>query len=286
MKLSNSLVIDRQKRRQQGWLLAKAAAKLLLDTYQVKKVALFGSLLYAHSLRHHSDIDLAVWGLSDSQYYQAVNDLSSLSSDFSFDLVQFESAQPSLQRAILEQGLPMTVQNTQALTLASIPRQCYPESFMHDHAILLGQIEQELLELRTLVQKNQVLLNKLRVTQDEDYIGTIALNVHSFYSGVERILKQIAQAIEGSVPDTADWHRQLLRQMAAPVRHVRPSILRPETLTMLNDYCSFRHLVRNIYSFNLKFARVEQLAAELPTCLSYLQADLENFMGTLETPRE
>lgn len=79
-------VIERQQSRQQkAWQVAKEATKLLLDNYQVKKVALFGSLLNAYSFGCHSDIDLTVWDLADSQYYRAVNDLSSLSSDFSFD---------------------------------------------------------------------------------------------------------------------------------------------------------------------------------------------------------
>ncbi|MCM1983013.1 nucleotidyltransferase domain-containing protein [Lyngbya confervoides] len=286
MRTPNSQAIAKQERRQKGWLVAQTAAKLLLETYPVEKVSLFGSLLNPHSLRRHSDIDLAVWGLPDSQYYQAVNDLSSLSSDFLFDLVQFESAQPSLQQTIVQQGLPMTAETTLPLKPDQVPRRCYPDSAMNDQAILLGQIEQELEELKTLVQKTQSLLNKLRATQDEDYIGTVALNLHSFYCGVERILKQIAQTIDRSVPDTADWHRQLLRQMAAPVRPVRPAVLRSETLAMLNDYCSFRHVVRNIYSFNLNLDRVDQLAAALPTCLTVLQADLEHFISTLEPPAE
>ncbi len=282
MGTADSPVIDQQARYHKGWRVAQAAAQLLLATYQVEKVSLFGSLLNPHCVRRHSDIDLAVWGLPDSQYYQAVNDLSSLSADFSFDLVQFESAQPSLQWVILQQGLPMTGETTQFFDPDQSPLRCYPDRSMHDQAILCGQIEQELEELKTLVQKNQALLNKLRITQDEDYIGTVALNLHSFYSGVERILKQIAQTSDRSVPDTEDWHRQLLRQLAAPVRAVRPAVLRPETLAMLNDYCSFRHVVRNIYSFNLKFDRVDQLAEALPTCLSCLQADLEQFISTLE----
>lgn len=284
MSTSNSQVIEKQNRRQNGLLVAQAAARLLLETYQVEKVSLFGSLLNPHSLRRDSDIDIAVWGLPDRQYYQAVNDLSSLSSDFLFDVVQFESAQPSLQRVILQQGLPITALTTQVFDLDQILLRGCLDLSMNDQAILLGQIEQELKELETLVQKTQSLLNKLRATQDDDYIGTIALNLHSFYSGVERILKQIAQTIDHSVPDTENWHRQLLRQMAAPVRPIRPAVLRPETLEMLNDYCSFRHVVRNIYSFNLKLDRVDPLAEALPTCLTFLKADMKRFISTLESP--
>jgi len=283
MLASNSKGIEKRQRRQEGWLAVQAAAKLLLEKYHVEKVALFGSLLDPRLLRRHSDIDLAVWGLSDGQYYQAVRDLSGLGSDFSFDLVQFESAQPSLQNVILQRGLTIAGDRLNFSHGESFPLLGQLEIAVNDHAVLFGLIEQELKELETLAEKNQALLNKLRATQDEDYLGTIALNLHGFYCGVERVFKQIAQTVDGSVPDAADWHRQLLRQMAAPVRHIRPAVLRTETLEMLNEYCSFRHVVRNIYSVNLKLERVAALAEELPACLKLLQEDLQNLTGHIST---
>lgn len=93
--------------------------------------------------------------------------------------------------------------------------------------------------------------------------------------------KQIAQTIDRSVPESADWHRQLLRQMAASVWETRPAVLGAETVAMLEDYFSFRHVVRNIYSMNLKFDRVEALAVVLPECLSLVRADLQSFIAAM-----
>jgi hypothetical protein len=39
-------------------------------------------------------------------------------------------------------------------------------------------------------------------------------------------------------------------------------------------------VVQNVYRFNLRRDRVEGLAAELPTCLAAVQADLQVFMET------
>lgn len=141
----------------------------------------------------------------------------------------------------------------------------------------MGQIQQELSELNNLVQKNQQLLQKFNRTQDEDYLGTIALNIHSFYTGVERIFKQIAQTIDGSVPDTPNWHRQLLRQMSSPVISKRSPVIDIKTRDLLENYCSFRHVIRNIYSFNLQPEPVQKLAEDLPYCFDLLQQDLQNF---------
>ncbi|MGI0480599.1 hypothetical protein ACN4EE_07390 [Geminocystis sp. CENA526] len=74
---------------------------------------------------------------------------------------------------------------------------------------------------------------------------------NSFYSGVERIFKQITQIIDNSVPDQAqaDWHRQLLRQMMISIPDIRPEVISSQTKAMPDEYCSFRHVVRNIYKY-------------------------------------
>lgn len=282
MTISNQESIQKQ-RRQQGLQIAQQAAKLLVNKYAVEKVVLFGSLLKPCPIRDRSDIDLGVWGLADQNYHSALNDISNLTVDFSFDLVQLESASSSLKQVIQQQGKIITANGMQLSDLGTIISLSSLEQPMNQYAILVSQIEQESQDLEKLVEKNQVLLDKFRATQDEDYIGTIALNLHSFYSGAERILKQIAQTVDGSVPDTPQWHRQLLRQMAAPIRDIRPAVLSPDTFESLNDYCSFRHVVRNLYTFSLKSERVEPLAEALPMCWQSLHQDLNSFISTLSS---
>lgn len=56
-------------RQQRGWQVAQ----MLKTNFAARKVLLFGSLLDYQCMHRHSDIDLAVWGLSDDSYYQAVS---------------------------------------------------------------------------------------------------------------------------------------------------------------------------------------------------------------------
>ncbi len=241
MAVANTTTRAKQeRRRQQAWRLVPEAVELLFQKYPIERIALFGSLLDSRHFRLHSDIDLAVWGLSDQSCDRALSELSNLSSDFSFDLVQFESAPPSLQQAIVQQGILVTPPTIDRLKAENAVSGSDADLGMNrDAVILCSQIEREVQEIQQLVEKNQALLEKFKATNDEDYVGTIALNLHSFYSGLERIFKQIAQVIDGSVPDRSDWHRPLLRQVAAAIGQVRPAVLRPETLAMLDDYCSF-----------------------------------------------
>ena len=102
-----------QKRRQQqtlrqeaGWRVAREAAQVLKHDFGAKRVWLFGSLLEVRYIYGQSDVDLAVEGLEDSLYLQAVARLLDLS-DFSVDLVQLEYARPRLRQTLEEHGVEL-----------------------------------------------------------------------------------------------------------------------------------------------------------------------------------
>ncbi len=254
-----------------AWLMAEKASRILQEKYHVKEVFVFGSLLDIDNFRSCSDIDLAVRGLPENKYYLALNDLLDLTSDFSFDLVKIESIPLNFQQKILNYGKNLT--------------KIYPlkqiNSYHHNmkkYLVLIGQINEELKELNILIKSNERLIEKINITQDEDYLGTVALNLHSFYSGVERIFKQTAQIIDNSVPDQADWHRQLLRQMMISIPDIRPEVISSQTKIMLDEYCSFRHVAINIHSINLKSQKVQELAKDLSQCYQLLEEDLRRFI--------
>jgi hypothetical protein len=154
---------------------------------------------------------------------------------------------------------------------------------MSRYEVLVGEINRDLMDLVQLVTQTQALMDKVQTTGDADYLGTVALNLHGFYSGTERIFREVALAMDQQLPEGADWHRRLLRQMAAAVPGVRPEVLSRATLQGLNELCGFRHVVRNVYTFDLIPERVETLATELPNCLATLQTDLQRFCEFLLT---
>lgn len=93
-------------RQQQGLQIAHQAARLLKDQFAAKRVVLFGSLLDLDRMHPDSDIDLAVWGLPEQDYLQAVAQLLDLS-DFSVDLIEAEHAFPKLLEAIQISGVEL-----------------------------------------------------------------------------------------------------------------------------------------------------------------------------------
>ncbi|NOZ49225.1 MAG: nucleotidyltransferase domain-containing protein [Chloroflexi bacterium] len=85
--------------------VAQRCAQLLADGYGVKRVWLFGSLLHHESFHAKSDIDLAVEGLSERKYFEALARMYELAPPgLEIDLVVMESAQFSLKEHILSSG--------------------------------------------------------------------------------------------------------------------------------------------------------------------------------------
>jgi hypothetical protein len=65
--------------------------------------------------------------------------------------------------------------------------------------------------------------------QRKHYYNSVALNLHSFYSGFERIFEMIDKIIDKIFPSGDQWHRDLLRQMTLEIPEVRPKVISLET---------------------------------------------------------
>ena len=79
---------------------AKQSARILRQEFGAKRVVLFGSMLQP-KIHEDSDIDLAVWNLSKSDYFQAVGKLQGLS-EFAIDLIEAENAPDYIIEAIAQ----------------------------------------------------------------------------------------------------------------------------------------------------------------------------------------
>jgi hypothetical protein len=135
-----------------------------------------------------------------------------------------------------------------------------------DEAALAGRVRTEIQELMWVVERVEQLLAKANERQDDDYLDGVALNLHGFYAGVERIFVDIAREVDGAVPSGPEWHRDLLIQMSAELIGTRPPVIGRPTRLCLEEYRGFRHVVRNVYAFYLRPARVQELATELRSC--------------------
>lgn len=93
----------RELRRAKAWDVARAAATLLKSRYRAARVVVFGSLIDADRFHPWSDVDLAVWGLSPADYFEAVARVLDVGGEIKVDLIRAERCKPSLREAV-QQG--------------------------------------------------------------------------------------------------------------------------------------------------------------------------------------
>ncbi len=146
-----------------------------------------------------------------------------------------------------------------------------------DRIALSGRIQTEMSDLARVVARCARIFAKAQESGDTDWLDGVALNLHAFYAGVESIFEEIARDLDDALPGGSEWHRSLLMQMAAELPGIRPLIIGRTTRDCLDTYRGFRHVVRNVYTFNLRPARLRELVEELPACYAALAQDLTSF---------
>jgi len=146
--------------------------------------------------------------------------------------------------------------------------------------MLTTRIAQELDALDKVVERAKRAFDfaiKNPGTQDL-YLDATALNLHDFYTGLERVFYQIATTIDESVPTSRNWHRELLIQMGNEWPLVRPAVISEETQELLDEYLRFRHVVRNIYAFEFDPERLGKLVQNLELVFSRIRNELHAFV--------
>ncbi len=152
------------------------------------------------------------------------------------------------------------------------------------YRLLAERLRVDLRSLARVIERAENALSRAsRQPQDQDYfLAAAALDLHGFYTGVERLFELIAGEVDGSRPATPFWHRDLLAQMSLLVTGIRPAVLTTETQAALTDYLEFRHVVRNVYTFNLRPERVAELVQGLRPTFEFVQRDFLAFAAFLD----
>lgn len=148
---------------------------------------------------------------------------------------------------------------------------------------LAERIRDEIVELDRSVARASTAWERGKVSWDQGfYLDAVALNLHGFYSGVERLFELTARHIDRTVPNGEFWHQGLINQMAQEMSNVRPAMISTDVAAGLDEYRRFRHLVRNIYATNLVPTKMQGLLARLLPLWNKLRAELTAFAAFLE----
>ena len=148
--------------------------------------------------------------------------------------------------------------------------------------ILAERIRSELWELNQVLARLYEAWQRASRSGDELYLDSVALNLHGFYSGIERIFEQLAERIDGNLPNGENWHQALLVQMTKGIVGIRPAVISQDTSQRLNEYRGFRHVVRNVYTFHFEAVKMEKLVVGAPYVFEQVQAELLAFARFLD----
>ena len=150
---------------------------------------------------------------------------------------------------------------------------------------LVERIRTEMPELDQVARRVQHAWSQIQqVGSDERavYLDSAALNLHGFYSGLERLFELIARHVDHSPPSGETWHRDLLHKMATVVQDVRPAVIGEQSARILDEFRRFRHLVRTVYTINFDPEKIGALVSPLSGLQSQLKAELLAFADFLE----
>ena len=149
-------------------------------------------------------------------------------------------------------------------------------------SMLAARIRSEMSELAVVTNRAQTAWQKAKSDHDDFYVDSAALNLHGFYSGLERLFQLIASRIDEFTPHGSDWYQELLRQMGTNIPNIRPQVISSETVKLLDQYRGFRHVVRNVYTFTLDPVRIGLLIDGLAETFARVEKELGQFVDFLE----
>ena len=98
---------QRAERQERAWSLAHQAADLLRTRFGVERVSVFGSLAHEGRFALWSDVDLAAWGLTATNWLAASAAVRALARDIELNLVGVSGCSPELLVAIERDGVAL-----------------------------------------------------------------------------------------------------------------------------------------------------------------------------------
>ena len=104
-----------------------------------------------------------------------------------------------------------------------------------------------------------------------------AMFLHSFYNGIENILRLIIQFYDKNLPNNIKWHTELLEK-AFILNENRKNIFQKEIQEKIEEYLKFRHFVRHSYGFQLEWERMEDLINDINDFWTNVKEDILVFI--------
>ena len=136
---------------------------------------------------------------------------------------------------------------------------------LDDIALFYGELKQKELRMLGESQASAMLLADIFI---------------SFYTCCETIFVRISRFFENNL-DPSRWHKELLERMTLTLPDLRPRVLSPRTVDLLDEFLRFRHFKRYYFEFTYDWKRIVYLEDRYNEILPLLRQDLARFSKAL-----
>jgi len=152
--------------------------------------------------------------------------------------------------------------------------------------VFISETEKEIILINQcieIIEKRLLALEKKTNSEESAvYIESIAINLHSFYEGIETIFEKVMEFTGEEKPSGHEWHREVLERMTLPIKRLRPEVISIETAKKLDHYRAFRHKIRHIYGFMIVQENVIMIAEKAKESFESFKEDIKNFISFAE----
>jgi hypothetical protein len=140
------------------------------------------------------------------------------------------------------------------------------------------KVEFEISQIDILLNETSPLL-KLAHIKTPDMVESAALGLflQSFYNGIENIIKFIIKEGYGKLPSGDKWHKELL-DLCFIETDLQKILFDEKLKDVLDDYLSFRHFIRNTYSFRIKWERMENLILNIEENWNNIKTEIVKYL--------
>ena len=278
---------------QRAWETASQIAAMLYQDFGASRVAVFGSLAEREWFTPRSDIDIAVWGLSDAAYCDALGKTTGFSPEFQIELVNFEATKGLFRQRIQQQAIGIEkieagLYKYPAAYLQPVNPVEQGGTYEMNRRKLIQRIADECVEIESTLAEIATELEGLEEAAPKykrAFEKVIAYDLAEVYEGIENIFERIAREVDGDVPRDEQWHKNLLAQMKER-RAVRPPVISHETALQLEALLNFRHKVTHIYGHKLVYDYTKVHVMKIHELFARVCADLDTFAAALVKQEE
>jgi len=146
---------------------------------------------------------------------------------------------------------------------------------------IFREIELELTLLHRLFTTFSSDIEKYRESDPSEFdLGALGSILNAFYNGIEKIFIRIASKYDGHPVKSDIWHIELLEMMMES-NTKRPAVISKELKARLQNYLSFRHVFKHIYTFDLQWHKMKDVLLSSEETLHLLEAELQVFMDAI-----